>query len=275
MRTRLIRLTAVPLLALGGLLVLAACAGDEDQTRYREVGRGGFGRGGGGDAAPRRQGLPNTFLSPAGKPYRAPVGAPYPMATWFAAADADHDGKITAEEFRKDAEAFFRELDTNHDGVIDGFEAQAYEREVAPEILPRVEGLAAGEGMDLSLGRVQEHDGRPVIGANGAARRAGATRPSAGDRVTQGAGVFSFLNEPEPVTASDTSFDGRITLKEWDATADRRFAALDTKTKGYLTLADLPKTPIQEAMERAAAERAKEKARHPDGAGPPDGPPPH
>jgi len=162
---------ALPLLA--SLLLLAACAGDGDPTQYREVGHGGFGRGGGGDPATRRPGLPNTFISPEGKPYRAPPGQPYPVVTWFASADTDHDGKLTLTEFRKDAEAFFTELDANHDGIIDGFELQAYEQKVAPEILPRVEGLAAGEGMDLSLGRSQDRGGgQPVIGSNGAARRA-------------------------------------------------------------------------------------------------------
>lgn len=252
----MVRPVALPVLA--GLLVLAACAGDGDPTQYREVGHGGYGRGGGGDSAPRRGGLPNLFISPAGKPYRAPSGQPYPAATWFAAADADHDGKLTPAEFRKDAEAFFHELDTNHDGIIDGFEVQAYEQKVAPEILPRVEGLAAGEGMDLSLGRAQDRNGgQPVIGSNGAARRAGAARQAAGDRITQGAGLFSLLNEPEPVAAADASFDGKITLKEFLAAADRRFAALDTRNQGYLTLADLPKTPVQEALEREAQRRAK------------------
>jgi len=250
----------VVLSALTGLLLLTACAGDGDPTRYQEVGHGGFGRGGGGDSAARRPGLPNVFISPAGKPYRAPIGQPYPVAAWFAAADADHDGKLTLEEFRNDAETFFHELDANHDGIIDGFEVQAYEQKVAPEILPRVEGLAAGEGMDLSLGRAPDRNGggQPVIGSNGAARRAGAGRQAAGDRITQGAGLFSLLNEPEPVAAADASFDGKITLKEFLAAADRRFTALDTKSQGYLTLADLPKTPVQDAIEREALRRAKE-----------------
>ncbi len=264
------RAAVLPLLA--GAVLLAACAGDGDPTQYREVGHGGFGRGGGGDPAARRPGLPNVFISPAGKPYRAAAGDPYPVAAWFAAADADHDGRLTLSEFRQDAEAFFHELDTNHDGLIDGFEGQAYEQKVAPEILPRVEGLAAGEGMDLSLGGGRDRGGgQPVIGSNGAARRAGAGRQAAGDHITQGAGLFSLLNEPEPVTAADTSFDGKITLKEFLAAADRRFAALDTKGQGYLTLAGLPKTPVQEAMEREAARRAKARAKGGPAAG---GPPP-
>jgi hypothetical protein len=248
----------IPLSALSLLAVVAACAsGDEDPTRYREIGRGGFGRGGGGDDHGPRQGLLNLFISPAGKPYRGQPGQPYPVAAWFAAADTDHDGKITPEEFRKDAEAFFHELDTNHDGVIDGFEVQDYEQKVAPEILPNIEGLGAGEGMDLTLGHRGDRQNGPEIGGN-RANRGG--RVVASDRRPQGAGVFGLLNEPQPVAATDTSFDGKITVAEFKAAADRRFAILDTKHLGYLTLADLPKTPAQEAAEREAARRAKAKA---------------
>jgi hypothetical protein len=63
--------------------------------------------------------------------------------------------------------------------------------------------------------------------------------------VLQGAAVYGLLNEPEPVTATDTKLDGRITLAEFLAAADRRFDRLDTKQLGYLTLDDLPKTPAQ------------------------------
>ena len=54
------------------------------------------------------------------------------MAVWFRGADANGDGKLTRDEFVADAARFFAKLDTNHDGVIDGFELKAYETEVAP-----------------------------------------------------------------------------------------------------------------------------------------------
>ncbi|MFV4201433.1 hypothetical protein ACNJPY_21055, partial [Mycobacterium tuberculosis] len=81
---------------------------------------------------------------------------------------------------------------------------------------------------------------------------------------------FGLLNEPEPVAAADADFDGRVSLSEFLAAADRRFAALDAKHLGYLTLADLPKTPAQEAAERMAQRRAKEKPKQPP---PPPSPP--
>ena len=239
------------LLTLGLGALLTGCASGDGGPAYHDVGPGRFGPGGGGDHD--RRGPPNVFISPAGKPYRAGPNEPYPVGAWFAAADADHDGKLTLAEFRADTLAFFRELDTNHDGVIDGFEAQDYEQKVAPEILPRVAGLAAGEGMDLSLGKDRGSRNGPDIGAmNGG--RGGEAR--AGDRVAQGAGLFGLLNEPQPVASTDARFDGKITPDDFRAAADRRFAALDKKKLGYLSLVDLPKTPVQEVIERMAALRA-------------------
>jgi hypothetical protein len=78
---------------------------------------------------------PGLFISPSGQPFRSARGEPYPVVRWFAQADKNGDGRIDRAEFRADAEAFFRVLDSNHDGVIDAFELQAYEEKVAPEIL--------------------------------------------------------------------------------------------------------------------------------------------
>jgi len=170
----------------------------------------------------------SLFISPAGQPFRAAPGEPYPVAKWFAQANKAGDGKLTRAEFRADAEVFFHILDVNHDGVVDGFEVNDYEQTIVPEIM----GAYSGEG------------------ARGGRRRGSATPgqsgPSAGaNAVLQGAAVYGLLNEPEPVTATDLNLDGRITLAEFLKSADRRFDKLDTKQLGYLTLDDLPKTPSQ------------------------------
>ncbi len=216
---------------------------------------------GGDNPPPRRapQGpLPNVFISPEGKPYHAAHGAPYPVATWFAEADTNHDGKLTREEFRQDAATFFKALDLDHNGVLDGEEVSRYEDSVAPEILPNVGHLRANEGMDtgLQFNRDQPDDGQ-------GRRRGGYREPRQPGPATietiSGAGLFGLLNEPEPVAAAETQFDGRITLQEFEAAADRRFDLLDPKQRGYLTLDTLPKTPVQKEIER----RAKQK--HPPG----------
>lgn len=77
----------------------------------------------------------NVFISPAGKPFRAPAGAPYPVVDWFKEADRNGDGKLDHAEFMADAEAFFRVLDAHHTGVLGAYEVAVYERQIAPEIL--------------------------------------------------------------------------------------------------------------------------------------------
>ena len=147
--------------------------------------------------------------------------------------------------------------------MIDGFEIRAYEDRVAPEILPRIGGLRAGEGQDSAL----FHDRNGGVGREGAhgernsaagAERGGSPgRITASDTTFSGAGALGVLNEPEPVQACDTDLDGRVSLLEWRAKAARRFALLDPKGLGWLTLETLPKTYVQQEREKAAAKRAK------------------
>ncbi|MGC1304588.1 MAG: EF-hand domain-containing protein, partial [Caulobacteraceae bacterium] len=191
-----------------------------------------------------------------GKPFHAARGAPYPVAAWFAEADANHDGKLTREEFRQDAAAFFKTLDLDHNGILDGDEVARYEDSVAPEILPDVGHLRANEGMDTGLQFNRDNqDDRQRRGGYREPRQPG----PATIEVLQGAGLFGLLNEPEPIAAADLKFDGRITLEAFESTADKRFDLLDTKQLGYLTLATLPKTPVQKEIERRAKQAAKQK----------------
>ena len=214
------------------VLALAACmtpTSDDPAKRERN-----------GDRAPeaghKPPPAPSLFISPSGQPFHAGPGEPYPVAKWFALANKAGDGKLTRAEFRADATAFFKVLDENHDGVIDGFEVNDYEQNVAPEIIGAYSS-ASGEP-----GRRRRPGGSglgPAPGGKPAGASAGASA------VLQGAAVYSLLNEPEPVTATDLNLDGHITLAEFLAAADKRFDKLDLKGLGYLTLADLPKTPAQ------------------------------
>ncbi|MFP5258980.1 MAG: EF-hand domain-containing protein [Acidobacteriota bacterium] len=74
----------------------------------------------------------------AGKPTPvAPVVAPS-QAGRFAAMDADHNGRITLEEWRAFQEREFRRLDANDDGVISREEMDAPPRATAvPAARPR------------------------------------------------------------------------------------------------------------------------------------------
>ncbi len=215
-----------------------------------------------GSGAPRR--LPNIFISPAGEPFRAAQEAPYPVVAWFRRADADHDGRLTRDEFRADALGFFGKLDMNNDGIIDGAELARYEQEVAPEILPKIESLHADEGMDPSLtfGDPRNTDNRPDDSRPHRRGEARAPAPARGIGV-QGAAVYSLINAPEPVAAADTEFNGRITRAEFAAAADRRFDLLDKTSAGYLTEAALPKTPLQTAILKREKQAAKRRAEQP------------
>jgi hypothetical protein len=264
-KTRARRGLIAPILAatIAGALTLTACANDPgsqeaDGQDSGRRGRGAYDSPHGGSHIAR---LPNVFISPAGKPFRARPGEPYPVALWFAEADADHDGRLSQTEMRSDADTFFRSLDTNHDGVIDGAEVQNYEQNIAPDILPHIENLHEGEGFDPNVDLAdQRNSERP--GQSGQGRRSvqsGQPRAPKGETTTQGAAVYSLINQPEPVAGADSDFDGKITLAEFRAAADRHFEILDTKGQGYLTLIGLPKTPIQLAIEQAAKRRADQK----------------
>ena len=201
------------------------------------------------DDASRRPARPSLFISPAGQPFRASPGEPYPVGRWFAQADGNGDGRIDRAEFRANAEAFFRVLDANHDGVIDGFEIADYEHKVVPEILG---AYGAPAGSD----ETGPHRPRPIPESGGHRReRGGARDGDAGDVVMGGAAAYELLNLPEPIASADTNLSGKVTLADFLVAADKRFAQLDSKGHGYLTLADLPLTPIQRAAETKAKGR--------------------
>lgn len=173
-----------------------------------------------------------------GQPFRAGPGEPYPVARWFAQADKDGDGRIDRAEFRADAEAFFDVLDINHDGVIDGFEISNYEHNIVPEILGVYASQAAPGGGQR----------RPPNGKGGRKNARGGLES---EELTGGAVDYELIPIPEPVASADADLSGHVSLGEFLAAADQRFDQLDPKGKGYLTLSDLPQTPVQKAAEAA------------------------
>jgi hypothetical protein len=202
----------------------------------------------------------NAFISPCGKPFRAPPGAPYPIAAWFAEADKSGDGKLDRAEFLADAEAFFKVLDRQNHGVLDNFDVQYYEHRIAPEVLGLRVDVQAGlgkrprgarlwlaqnprGGMDYAPSAEDDSSGEPKS-------------PHQLDESKQGASPFSLFEEPEPVTAADFQFSGSVTKANFLKLADAHFTTLDVHGAGFLTLAGLPKTPVQKQLERHPRRRS-------------------
>ncbi|MFZ4605377.1 MAG: hypothetical protein ACOYM5_03885 [Caulobacter sp.] len=202
--------------------------------------------------APRGPPPPQLFISPAGEPFHAEPGQPYPVALWFGRADADHDEGLSREEFLADSMAFFDRLDTDRDRVVDGFEVADYERNVAPEItgvLVRRDRPDGGPPPEFPTSRAEQVIGAPTFlhprGAPRSVRR-------------QGAAQYGLLNEPHPVRGADADLDQRVSRAEAEAAARRRFALLDADHDGRITRAELPVTPAQ-TMDSAPPERPRRK----------------
>lgn len=171
-------------------------------------------------ASPAPHRARRLFISPMGEPIRARTRDEDTLATWFAQADANHDGRLTIEEMQADATRFFGLLDTNKDGEIDPDEITRYENEVAPEI-------GSGDRFSLESGGDEARRFRRRPGLRG------------GDDPHQGAGRYGLLDLPEPVVAADADFNRGVSLAEFHRAALQRFLALDLDHHGYLTLAEL------------------------------------
>ena len=232
-----------------------------------------------GDDAP-----PNVFYSPHGKPFRAVDRAPYPVADWFREADRKGEGKLDRDAFVADAGAFFDVLDLNGDGILDANEISAYEHNIAPEVLGmRVTVLASGAlrvqppAPRLWLAQIAGPlDGGPfgnnnpnnnptgLSGAPGGQDHRGAdeggvlpqdARPNSPNQDNPGAGLagaalYGMLGDPEPVTAADPGYltHGVVDRRRFMAHASDNFTRLDAARAGFLTLADLPPTPVQKLL---------------------------
>lgn len=206
-------------------------------------------------------GLPNVFISPAGKPFRAPKGAPYPVTAWFKEADKNGDGKLDHAEFIADAAAFFKEIDLNSSGLLDPYDVAVYEHRTVPEILGgRVQvGALSPRAGEARLWLAQYGGGggqsAPVMGTGSLGQSDGGSddsdqprRPQTLDETLQGASPYSLLPIPEPITAGGVDARGVVTKAAYMAQAERNFSALDEDGVGYLTLDSLPLTKVQELL---------------------------
>jgi EF hand len=208
---------------------------------------------------------PRIFISPSGEPFRAGPSVPDPLKAWFDQVDAAHRGYIDRADFRADAARFFKTLDENGDGIIDGFEVADYEAKVVPELAEAAEGRMPGQyGPGRGDGGSQGGGGAGGGGGGGGHRHGGSGGQRQQDQDTsqaqdaqaqdaqgqdaQGGGgrnrspqhpIQQLIAEPEPVSGADFALDSHITLAEWMRATDQRFEILDANKDGRLTLDEL------------------------------------
>ena len=176
------------------------------------------------------------FISPMGEPYRAHSPTDDTLANWFARADRNRDGLLTADEMQADAERFYAVLDADRNGDIDPDELANYEYEIAPDIQVMSKTRAAP-------GTVAPRPPETRAEGDSGRRRHGHDDDDFSSLAIggglQGAARYGLLNIPEPVAAADTDFDRGISLAEFRQAAISRFALLDASHSGKLTLNQL------------------------------------
>jgi hypothetical protein len=168
----------------------------------------------------------HSFMSPMGEPFFGRVAGEDGLTVWFEQADRNHDGSLTSAEMTADADHFFQALDTNHDGEIDPDEIAHYEGAIAPGFQVQT----TFSSVNLPGGEQQVHFDDE-----------------------SGAGSFSLLQIPEPVSSADTNFNRGVSPDEFAKAATDRFKLLDINHTGRLNLPDL------ENIRHAAAASARKR----------------
>ncbi len=196
-------------------------------------------------ATPGKTAPPRIFLSPSGEPFRPSPGSPDPMKAWFDQVDTARRGYIDRIEFRADAARFFKQLDENGDGIIDGFEVADYEAKVVPELAEAAEGRLPGQygqGASQQGGGGRDGGGHGRGGRGGQQDQAGASQgdqPQGGRGRTPQRPIIQLIDEPEPVSGADFALDSHITFAEWMRATDQRFEILDANKDGHITMDEL------------------------------------
>lgn len=163
------------------------------------------------------------FIAPWGEPVRAQEGQPA-ISLWFAASDADQDGRLTLEEFQTRATAFHGALDRNRDGIVTSAESNALFAATAPEMFAPPPGPRAAAVMPRDPGRLIQPRER-----------------ESSDPGLRGAARFGLLAEIEPVMTCDADMSRWVSREEFAACTERRFRILDANNDGAFELSESPR----------------------------------
>lgn len=194
---------------------------------------------------------PGFFVSPFGALFFSSPSAPWPVVDWFASADTDGDGRITLEEFTGDGLRQFAMLDTDRNGRLTSDEIAVYEETLA-EARSRLPGAGGPRGG--GPGSQRREGGPPPMGLaeppQQGGRRSPRSRAPTGPMAYGAIAAAGFFNYPQPVKAADLDTNQTVTAQEWTQATERWFLVLDEDRDGGLTLAELPRTPLQQMMDR-------------------------
>ena len=186
--------------ALAATALLAACAGAPDRSDHGQPPEGG----------PASLSVVN---SPNGEILGRAVCADA-LAAWFVRTDANHDGKVSKDEFMADSRAQFARMDTDGDSFVTPAEIQAMRH---PFQLAR---------------NAERPDRRDGPGGNGPGGGQEGGDPGSGRR----GGSERALDS---VMAADTNLDFRVTAAEFEQRGEEEFARLDRDGDHRLSLEEV------------------------------------
>ena len=128
------------------------------------------------------------------------------LSRWFDRVDTNRDGSIDRAEFEADAERQFAAMDADKDGYLTPPELSAYRAPYRPEPRARQRRERGERRSFWDWG--DDDDARGDLPRN---------------------------NLPDPVMAADANLDQRVSLAEFRAHAQRKFANLDVDRDGKLS----------------------------------------
>lgn len=225
--------------------------------------------------------LPAALLALAAQAQNPPAAAPA-ASPWFAhmldRMDANHDGRISQDEFLAAAAARFKRIDTRNTGHVDSA-ALAHSPLAAARATHRAQRMVmrldkAGNGYitrDEVVAAAQARFARLDRDGNGkltpqelTGSRGRHARPASGDDARVQARA---QRQQQRFDELDANHDGVVSKDEFIAAASARFQQFDSQGSGKVTAAQIVASPqAQQRAERAAMRVLKHLDANRDGA---------